>query len=86
MNNEDLRLAIHNILLFSWDPIGVKDNLKAQNEYDNYIPGIIKLIKANVDVNRMKSHLIQIQQVSMGFSVASLNIDEVAKQLVQLSN
>jgi len=48
---------IHDILIREWDPIGVDDEPLAQNEYDSYIYGIIRLLASGADHVKMAQHL-----------------------------
>ena len=64
-----LRQAIHSILITEWDPLGVRDNPLAQDEYDSYVSGIERLLRdANTDAARLCDHLRNPELVSMGLS------------------
>jgi hypothetical protein len=62
------RLAqhIHDILIKLWDPIGVKDEPLAQNEYDSYIPIILQLLQTQTSVETITRHLYEIETLRMG--------------------
>ncbi len=63
-----LSAAIHDILIRDWDPIGLGDEQDVQDEYDSYIPGILRLLTAGADRVKIAAHLTQIARVSMGLS------------------
>jgi hypothetical protein len=58
--------AVRRILLEDWDPIGgVPDD-----EYDSYIPGILRLLGESCDAHRLAAHLLRLESNSMGLSGA----------------
>ncbi len=63
MKNEELFKKIHEILIRDWDPIGVSDQPNAHDEYDVYIPGIIKIILKNKSIDQVVNHLASIEKV-----------------------
>jgi hypothetical protein len=47
MNKKDaqrINEEIRQILVKEWDPIGIKDEPRAQDEYDNYVGGVFNLL------------------------------------------
>jgi hypothetical protein len=54
---------VHDVLIHEWDPIGcgVPDD-----EYDSYLPGILRLLSVDADQVKIGSHLEQLQTVNMG--------------------
>jgi hypothetical protein len=42
-----IRVQIRHVLLNAWDPIGVKDEPNAQDEYDGYIGRLYELLTNN---------------------------------------
>jgi hypothetical protein len=68
MDRKQIHDAIHSILIAEWDPIGVNAHPEAQNEYDNYIGGIYRLMMAGADEVRMSHHLRRLERDSMGLS------------------
>jgi hypothetical protein len=55
-----IRSEIREILLRLWDPIGVKNEPLAQDEYDAYIGGIFSLLTENASEEELKVHLWKI--------------------------
>ena len=50
--SREIRVKIRHILMDVWDPIGVKDEPMAADEYDRYIGDIFELLKRSA--SRMK--------------------------------
>jgi hypothetical protein len=73
--------AIHHVLIYEWDPIGVSDEPMAQDEYDSYIPTIFRLLTEGADDYKMAQHLEQIETVSMGLSSGGEHNRTIAKRL-----
>jgi hypothetical protein len=55
-----IRVEIREVLLKYWDPIGIKDEPRAQDEYDVYIGGVFALLTTNVSEEELKAHLWKI--------------------------
>ncbi len=68
---EQLRQQIHEVLINEWDPLSVKDNALAKDEYDSYITGIQRMLDEGCDAHRLSSHLDQLETVSMGLRAPS---------------
>ena len=60
------RDAIRNILMKYWDPIGVEDEPEAQDEYDDYIPVIWKLLISRESARVIAATLQAIEIEQMG--------------------
>jgi len=57
---------IHDILIKLWDPIGIKNEPQAQNEYDSYIPAILQLVQVQATIETLASYLYGIETQWMG--------------------
>jgi hypothetical protein len=51
-----------------WDPIGVKDEPMAADEYDMYIGGIYALLTSKATANAISDQLRKIEIKRMGYS------------------
>ncbi len=70
MNDEDsrrIRLQIRRVLLDEWDPIGIKDEPNAQDEYDGYIPRIYELLLKDAPNAELSEYLYWVAHDRMGF-------------------
>jgi hypothetical protein len=56
----------HDILITLWDPIGVRDEPLAQDEYDSYIPQLISLLQRKPSQYDVAQHLYLIETQRMG--------------------
>jgi hypothetical protein len=59
---------IRSVLMQEWDPIGVKDEPAAADEYDGYIGGIYGLLKNSAAPKEISDHLREIEIKRMGFA------------------
>jgi hypothetical protein len=73
--------TIHDILIQEWDPIGVCDEPKAQDEYDSYIPPIYRLLTEVVSVETLARYLERIETDWLGLSPRPIRNLEIAKRL-----
>lgn len=61
-----MRQRIRDVLLNVWDPIGIRDQPAAQDEYDNYITGICGLVSGVATDNEIAEQLLFIVTERMG--------------------
>ena len=81
MNNADKTGIVRTILFRDWDPIGFGP-LLPPDEYDTYIPGIIKLLERHCTAEQMEAHLVKIEKESFGARQASVKARAAANNLV----
>jgi len=62
------KLQIRQVLLEEWDPIGIRDEPLARDEYDSYLGHIHDLLARDASEHQIAKHLNQIETVSMGCS------------------
>ncbi len=65
-----IRVDIRHVLMSVWDPIGIKDEPNAQDEYDGYLGGVYALLVSGASDGRIEEHLWQIVTERMGLSGA----------------
>jgi hypothetical protein len=65
-----IRVEIRSVLLNVWDPIGVKNEPSAQDEYDGYLGGLYELLTTGASDEAVQNHLWQIVAVNMGLDAA----------------
>jgi hypothetical protein len=56
-NSRRIRVAIRRVFLDVWDPIGVRDEPNAQDEYDGYLGGMFELLMSNAPDAKLKEYL-----------------------------
>lgn len=66
-----LRAAIGQVLLHDWDPIGIRLNPLAPDEYHSYISGVFRLLTGDASEQKIADHLRQLERVGMGLSSAN---------------
>ena len=76
--------AIRAILINDWDPIGVSDVDQAQDEYDSYIPGILKIISSGGGVSELSAHLLAIERNEMGLPGNYLRAESSSVKIIDL--
>ena len=55
-----IRSEIRRVLMTVWDPIGVRDEPNAQDEYDSYLGGVFDLLTGGASDDRISEHLWRI--------------------------
>ena len=63
-----VQTAIRDVLMREWDPIGVKDEPMAADEYDMYLGDIYGLLTDNASEAAIAAHLQKIERERMGFA------------------
>lgn len=84
MKNQDRLDAIRTVLMESWDPIGVRDERAAQDEYDAYLPALLRLLEHRVSVADLAKHLSDIAVVEMGLVDVEQRDRATAERLLRL--
>jgi hypothetical protein len=56
-NSRRIRAAIRRVFMDVWDPIGVKDEPNAQDEYDGYLGRLFELLWASASNEELKKYL-----------------------------
>ena len=55
-----IRAEIRRVLMTVWDPIGVRDEPNAQDEYDGYLGGVFALLTSGASDDQINEHLLRI--------------------------
>ena len=63
-----IRVAIRHVLMDVWDPIGIKDEPNAQDEYDGYLGGVYELLVSGASDECIEDHLRRIVTERMELS------------------
>ncbi len=66
-----IRERIRYVLLNTWDPIGVRDNPNAQDEYDSYVGRLYELIVNNASDAELTDYLYWVVHELMGLDGAT---------------
>jgi hypothetical protein len=83
-DNKEITDKVRAILLTEWDPIGIVDEPKAQDEYDTYTGPVLKLVLAGVSVNALADYLVGIERDRMELVGDRARATRAARHLVSL--
>ncbi|HYP57752.1 MAG TPA: hypothetical protein VEQ35_05645 [Beijerinckia sp.] len=65
MKQDERTQRVRALLLRNWDPLDVSDNPHLSNEYDRYIPGILRLLDSHCSIEQMERHLARMETEEM---------------------
>lgn len=75
---------VRKILLRDWDPIGIGDNVYLTDEYDRYLPEIIKVLNRDtVTTDLIENYLAHIEN-GLGMQVNNYVRHKAAISLIEL--
>jgi hypothetical protein len=66
-----IRVDIRRVLLEVWDPIGVRDEPNAQDEYNGYLGAVFELLTTGAPDKELKRYLNWVSAERMGMREAS---------------
>ena len=69
---KELHLRVSEVLHYTWDPIGVRGEPNARDEYDSYVPEVCLLLQGGATAEQIAAHLDRIATERMGLN---LNIE-----------
>jgi hypothetical protein len=73
---------IDNILWFDWDPIGIND-LAPRDEYQSYVPEILRLVKSKSDRHEIANRLHKLETENMGMCGTIENCLTIADKILK---
>ena|ERR1041384_5700832 len=77
---------IADILRRDWDPVGIKDEPAAADEYDAYVGGVYRLIATGATPLALAEHLAKIEEERLGFpDTDPKTLVPVAEKLLRLN-
>ena len=59
------------MLFWHWDPIGVRECVKGEDEYDSYIGPVYRLLASGAPDKEIEDYLTQTERETMGLSISS---------------
>lgn len=81
LSDHKLVLAVGKVLLSDWDPIGVHDEPRAQDEYDSYAPTIARLVAEGASTEMIARHLLRIEIEEMSLPPDAARANRAALKL-----
>jgi hypothetical protein len=82
MNPDDRVERMRAILFRDWDPLELNDNQCLANEYDRYIPDILRLLDGNCTVGQLERRLPKMEAEEMGLSLAPEKTTRAAREVI----
>ena len=81
---KEIQQGIRNVLLQDWDPIHVRYEPQAQDEYDSYLGGVYRLLASGAAPPALTEPLARIEREEMGFQTSAAQLMDVATKLSNL--
>jgi hypothetical protein len=63
--------VIQHILMSEWDPIGIKDFLNTEDEYDPYAMRVYSQLAAGADADQIAKYLTETEYGTMGLGLGT---------------
>jgi len=79
---EDVRV----ILLSDWDPVGIREDPEARDEYDAYARQIAERLRAGASVDELSRLLLDIETIDMGLTGNTDRAAGAARKLWRIVN
>jgi hypothetical protein len=80
--DNELCQRIDEVLHYIWDPIGVRTEPNARDEYESYLPHVFSMVKHGVSAAALARHLQEITTGRMGLSSVETHDLEVAQLIL----
>jgi hypothetical protein len=64
----ELHMRVDEVLHYIWDPIGVRGEPHARDEYDSYVPEVYSLLQSGAAAEQIAAHLDKIATERMGLN------------------
>ncbi len=78
----DLRRRISEVLHYIWDPIGVRGEPRARDEYDSYVAGVYALLESGSGADQIAAHLDRIASQRMCLRSNMEHCHDTARKLL----
>jgi hypothetical protein len=78
------RVAIRHVLMDVWDPIGIKEEPNAQDEYDGYLGGVYELLVSGASDESIEDYLWRIVTERMELTAKKSDMANTVKALRQI--
>ena len=75
-------LDLRAILMRDWDPIGVQDEPRVADEYDDYARAIIGLLQTDASAAVIANYLLMVERERMGLSGDPTRAANVAEKII----
>ena len=79
-----VRVQIRGVLLNVWDPIGVRNDPNAQDEYDGYLGDIFELLVRRASRKKIVEYLYWVASVRMGMDAKRSDMLPTVEALMKI--
>src|SRR5437879_653838 len=79
-----LETRIQQALLQEWDPIGIREFTEAHDEYDAYVPDIVRMLSSRASEEEVLAFLWWLETEHMGLRGSRERTERFAKRLCQI--
>ncbi len=79
-----IRAEIRRVLMTVWDPIGIRNEPNAQDEYDGYLGGVFALLTGGASDDQINEHLLRIVIERMGLPAKKEDMQGTVSALRQI--
>jgi len=79
---QELLTRVNEVLHYIWDPIGVRGEPNARDEYDMYVSGVCSLLNDGATAEQIAAHLDKIATERMGLSSNMQHSHATAHKLI----
>jgi len=76
--------TVRQALLNDWDPIGIRKEPGAQDEYDSYIPMVCKLLMTKRPVHEVFDYLWRLETEHMRLTGTRRETEQFAERLMRI--
>jgi hypothetical protein len=80
-----IKSEIREVLLKVWDPIGIKDEPKAQDEYDGYLGHVFQLLAEHKSDEVIARYLLQVVTERMGLNAKKSDMAATVQALRRIA-
>ena len=81
----EAQASIRQVLFQDWDPIGVNGNLNLQDEYDDYIAPVYRILMGSRSEQELVDFLFQTERDTIGLQCGSPDeLRPIARKLLEL--
>jgi hypothetical protein len=74
---------VREVLLRDWDPLSIGDNPNLADEYDSFIPGVLKIVKSSRNAGAVSNHLEDVER-ELGLNSPNEGRDTAARNLIAI--
>jgi hypothetical protein len=83
-NSKNITDQVRSILWHDWDPINVRALNGPADEYDAYIPAVVRMLDGSASIEAISRHLERIEAEEMNLTPDTTKTRRVAMKLIAL--